>query len=430
MIDIKLIRNNLDYVQKSLSKKGVDPKKIEAVFNLDKKYRELLNNLENKKAEQNKVSSEISSTENETLKKEKISGLTSLKAEIKSLEEKTDATKKELQTALSLLPNLPDEDALLGEGEEDNKVIKTYKDIPKFDFDVSDHIQIGKNLDLIDTEQAAKVSGARFFYLKNEAVLMELGLIQIALKLLISEGFVPIIPPVLIKPDVYAKMGRLVSDEKEDKYYIPKDDLYLVGSAEHTIGPFHLEYTFKESELPKRYIGFSTSFRREAGSHGKDTKGILRVHQFDKLEMFSFCLPENSKKEHQFLLSLQEKMMQMLDIPYQVVEVCTKDMGFTDARQYDIEAWIPSQKKYRETHSCSNTTDFQARGINAKFKDQKTKKKEYVHMLNATCFAMTRILIAILENNQKKDGSVVVPEVLREYVGKEIIMPKKDVKKE
>ncbi|MGB9608983.1 MAG: aminoacyl--tRNA ligase-related protein, partial [Minisyncoccia bacterium] len=226
---------------------------------------------------------------------------------------------------------------------------------------------------------------------------------------------------------VYKGMGRLSGDQKEERYYLEKDNLYLVGSAEHTLGPLHLNYVFNENDLPKRYVGFSTCFRREAGSYGKDTKGILRVHQFDKIEMFSFSKPENSEEEHLYLLSLQEKLMNLLELPYRVVEICTGDMGWTDARQFDIETWLPGQinpegKKghYRETHSASNTTDFQARGINARLR-RKDGKLEFVHMLNATGFAIGRILIAIIENYQTKEGKIKVPKVLQNYVGKEII---------
>ena len=210
-------------------------------------------------------------------------------------------------------------------------------------------------------------------------------------------------------------MGRLAPGEEDERYYIPKDDIYLIGSAEHTIGPLHMQEILEEKDLPKRYLGFSTCFRREAGSYGKDVKGILRSHQFDKMEMFSFVVPENSEKEHKFLCSIEEKLIQGLKLPYQVVEICTGDMGFTDAKQYDIETWIPSQKKYRETHSCSNTTDYQARGIDCRYR-KKDGKLEYVHMLNATAIAIGRTLIAIIENYQQKDGNVLIPQVLQPYL--------------
>jgi seryl-tRNA synthetase len=215
-------------------------------------------------------------------------------------------------------------------------------------------------------------------------------------------------------------MGALSEKDKEERYYLPKDELYLIGSAEHTLGPLHMNDVIAEEELPKRYVGFSACFRREAGSYGKDTKGILRVHQFDKVEMFSFAKPEDSENEHKKLLSLEETLMSALGLPYRVLEICTGDMGWVGARQYDLEAWLPGQDTYRETHSCSNTTDFQARGINAKYKT-KSGKKEFVHTLNATAFAIGRTLIAIIENYQTRQGTVRVPPVLQAYVGKEEI---------
>jgi seryl-tRNA synthetase len=261
--------------------------------------------------------------------------------------------------------------------------------------------------------------------LKKEAVFLEFGLLKLALDNLIPHGFIPVVPPVMIRPEVYKGMGRLTESQKEERYFLKNDNLYLVGSAEHTIGPIHMNDIFSSDQLPMRYVGFSTCFRREAGSYGRDTKGILRVHQFDKVEMFSYAMPEDSEKEHEFLLSMQEMLMQSIEIPYRVVEICTGDMGFTDARQYDIESWLPGEGKYRETQSCSNTTDFQSRGINVKFKKkgdpvrraQGKQKGEFVHMLNATAFAIGRTIISILENNQTKDGSVQIPAVLQDYVG-------------
>ena len=241
------------------------------------------------------------------------------------------------------------------------------------------------------------------------------------MKRLSKKGFVPVVPPVMIRPKVFMGIGRLAADQKDERYYFPADDLYLVGSAEHTLGPIHMNETLRDKELPKRYVAFSTCFRREAGSYGKDTKGILRVHQFDKVEMFSFANPEKSGEEHEFLLSCQEDLLSALGLPYRVVEICTGDMGWTDAKAYDCETWLPGQPStgsgqgtakgaYRETNSCSNTTDFQARGIGCK-----TDKGGYVHMLNATGLAIGRIVIAIIENYQTAEGDFEMPEVLKEY---------------
>jgi len=417
MIDIKLVRDELENVKSALAKKGIKASSVDEVFELDKKHRELLRALEDLKAEQNRMSEDISSIKDNDERNKKINSIQDVKAQIKELEPKFSEVDERLQNSLNALPNIPFEDSLVGAGEEENKVLKVVGEVPSFDFEVKEHMELGEALDIIDTKQASVVSGSRFYYLKNEAALLEFALVQFAFENLMKEAFTPIVPPVMIKPDVYMGMGRLQADQKDERYYLENDDLYLVGSGEHTTGPLHKDHVFSEEDLPKRYVAFSSCFRREAGSYGKDTKGILRVHQFDKIEMFSFSKPENSRKEHEFLLSMQESMMAQLELPYQVVEVCTGDMGFTDAKQFDVETWMPSQQKYRETHSCSNTTDFQARGINAKYKNKETKKNELVHMLNATGFAITRILIAILENNQQKDGSVRIPTALRKYLG-------------
>ena len=233
-------------------------------------------------------------------------------------------------------------------------------------------------------------------------------------------GFVPILPPVMIKAEMMEKMGYLAKEEEKERYFTEGDNLCLIGTAEQSMGPMHTNEVFKEQELPKRYLGFSTCFRREAGSYGKDTRGILRVHQFDKIEMFSFCKPKDSEREHQFFLRLEEELMKKLVLPYQVIQICTGDMAFPTANQYDIETWIPSQKRYRETHSTSNCTDFQARRLNIRYKDE-DNKLNFVHMVNGTAVAIGRILIGIFENYQQKDGSIRIPKVLQKYIGKDVI---------
>jgi len=277
------------------------------------------------------------------------------------------------------------------------------------------------------------VSGSRFGYLKHEAPLLEFALVQFVFSRLMNEEFIarviagknlslspkpfiPLIPPVMIRPEAFRAMGRLDPGQEEERYFLPKDNLYLVGSAEHTTGPMHMEEIFEEAALPHRHVAFSTCFRREAGSYGKDTRGILRVHQFDKIELFSFSNPHTSNDEHELLLGIQEELMKELKIPYRVIFVCTGDMGWPDAKQYDIEAWFPGQGEYRETHSASNTTDFQARRLGIKYRKSADGKTELLHMLNATGIAIGRTLIAILENYQQKDGSVKVPSVLLPYM--------------
>jgi len=293
--------------------------------------------------------------------------------------------------------------------------------LPEWDFEPKDYMALGQNLGIIDTESASKTSGSRFGYLKGGAALMEFALVKLAMETAAKHGFVPVVPPVMVKSEMMKAMGYIDRHEDQDEtYFLEKDDLYLVGTSEQAIGPMYAGETFEENELPKRYVAFSTCFRREAGSYGKDTKGILRVHQFDKIEMFSFCAPENSKEEHELILSIEEELIQALKLPYHVLRICTGDLGSPAAAKYDIEVWLPSENKYRETHSTSNCTDFQARRLNVKYKHATSDKKQettFVNTLNGTAFAIGRILIAIIENYQQKDGSILVPKVLQDYVG-------------
>lgn len=409
MLDVRLIRENPDLVRRSIQSKGIDPKLVDEFLVLDLKWRGLRKELDDFLAEQKKFS-QARDIEAGKANKE---GVKIKEAELADIE-------TERGSLLHQFPNLPFDDVPRGKDETANKILREVGEKPQFDFTPKDHLELGEKLDLVDVAKAAEVSGSRFGYLKNEAVLLEFGLVKLALDTVMPEGFTPVVPPVMIRPEVFQGMGRLAGDEKEERYYLEKDKVYLTGSAEHTLGPLHMNEVLEVKTLPRRYVGFSTNFRREAGSYGKDTHGILRVHQFDKVEMFSFVEPQESEKEHEFLLSIQEKLMQKLHLPYRVLELCTGDMGWTDARQYDIETWMPSQDRYRETHSCSNTTDYQARGVNVKYR-KKDGETDFVHMLNATAFAIGRTIIAIMENFQTKDGKIKVPHILQPYVDKEII---------
>jgi len=291
---------------------------------------------------------------------------------------------------------------------------------PKFDFKPKDYLTIAENLDLIDVKRAAKTSGTRFGFIKREAVLLEFALINLALDNLTKKRFIPVLPPVMLKSEMARGMGYLEQADANEAYYLPQDDLYLAGTAEQPLGTMHANEVLDEKDLPRRYVGFSTCFRREAGAYGKDTKGILRVHQFDKVEMFSFCRPGESQKEHQFFLEIEKGLMNDLKIPYQIVQICTGDLGFPAAAKYDIEAWFPNQGRYRETHSTSNCTDFQARRLNIRYQNSKSKKLEFVHTVNGTVFSQ-RPLLAIIENYQQKDGSIIVPEALKKYLYFKII---------
>ncbi|MCG2686349.1 serine--tRNA ligase [Candidatus Parcubacteria bacterium] len=449
MLDINLIRENPGKVKEGARKKQRDPAVVDQVLELDQQRRELLGRVEELRAERNKISvrgkgsvkekssNSLKSTDSPESDSEKVPrvGLFSsadffpsnsrgkeIKAELKKLEPKLKEIEIRLKEALLQIPNLPAADVPEGKDESGNPVRNTWGVIPKFSFDPKDYLELGKNLDLIDVERAAKVSGARFGYLKNEAVLLEFALVNLVFKTLLAEGFVPVVPPVFISDRAMKGMGYLEHGGEDETYHFAKDKLYLVGTSEQAVGPMHTDEVLAATELPKRYVAFSTCFRREAGSYGKDTRGIFRVHQFDKVEMFVYVKPKESDKEHEFLLSLEERLVQALKIPYQVTQMCTGDLGDPAARKYDINCWFPSEQRYRETHSTSTCTDFQARRLNIRYKKE-DGSREFVHTLNGTAFAIGRTILAILENYQQKDGSVVVPEVLREYVGKEAIKP-------
>ena len=305
------------------------------------------------------------------------------------------------------IPAIPKEDVKVGRNDTENDVIKTVGDIPQFGFKPLDHVELGEKLNIIDVERAAKVSGARFYYLKNEGALLEMALLQYAMDTLRVKGFAPIIPPTIISKETMKAMGYMERGGSEDMFHLEGEDKVLVGTAEQSIVPMHKDEILDGKNLPLRYAGYSSSFRREAGSYGKDTRGILRVHEFHKIEMVSFVADGADDEEHEFLRGIEEEFFAELKIPYQVIKMCTGDLGFPASRKYDIEAWIPTQEKYREVTSTSTTGDFQARSLNIKYREGEEKK--YVSILNGTAFAIGRTLIAILENNQAEDGSVTDP---------------------
>ncbi len=423
MLDINFIRENKEKVKKGCKSKQCNPALVSRILEIDKKRRELIQKYEKIQAEKNKANKKIVRAEKKEKKR--------IIKEMQKVDKKGDKLKKKLQKTeekfnklMLELPNIPFDDVPQGKDESDNVEVKKVGEIPKFDFEPKGHLKIGENLNLIDTERAAKISGARFGYLKNEAVLLEFALINFAFETLLKEGFTPIIPPVMIKPEIGEGMGYPEQFDGKEAYYMKEDNLYLVGTSEQSIGPQYKEEILEEKSLPKRYLGFSTCFRREAGSYGKDTKGILRVHQFDKVEMFSYAKPQDSKREHKFLLSLEEKLMKSLKIPYRIIQMCTGDLANPSAATYDIESWMPSQDRYRETHSTSNCTNFQARRLNIRYRREKDNKLDFIHTLNGTAFAIGRTLIAILENYQKKDGTIEIPEVLQKYVSFKQISPK------
>ncbi len=411
MIDIQFIRENPSLVQRSARDKGIVVN-IDHILHLDTEYRSFNTQVQQLQQERNIYA-----------KEKNIEKGRELKNTLDKKEKDLADLKEELHQELLKIPNLAKKDVTVGKDDSGNEVIRKFKEPPHFNFLPKDHLELGEALDIIDVKTAAKVSGTRFAYLKNDAVLLEFALVQFALETLLKEEFIPIIPPVLIQKDITQGLGYWQAGGNEDYYYVndtgEKKEFYLVGTAEHAIVPMLMNEVLPKKSLPKRYVGFSSAFRREAGTYGKDTRGILRVHQFDKIEMVSFVAEGEDDKEHEYLLSLEEKLFQALDIPYQVIKMCTGDLGFPAARKYDIEAWMPGQNKYREVTSVSTVTDFQSRRFNIKYQDGMEKK--YIQILNGTAFAIGRTIIAILENYQQKDGSVIVPQVLQKYMGKDKI---------
>jgi len=415
MLDVKFIAENQSLVQRGAEKKNI-PIDLDKIISLDSERRSILSAVEALRAKQNAVSKDIPQKQGKE-KEDLLSDMKSLKEELKIKEQSLEDLQEELKSLLLQVPNPPFDEVPDGKGDEDNVVIDTFLEPTKFDFEPKDHIELGKSLDLLELEKAAETSGARFYYVKNDLVLLEFALIQYALSKILAKGFSPILPPALVREQAMIGTGFFPADKNEIYSVNPgEDNLFLIGTAEVPLCMLHYNEILDEKKLPLRYVGLSPCFRREAGSYGKDTAGIIRVHQFDKIEMFTFAHPDKAKEEHQLIVNLEEEIIQGLKIPYQKVNVCGGDLGAPAAQKFDIEAWIPTQKKYREITSCSNTTDFQARRSMIRFKDSNGKKK-YVYTLNGTGMAMPRMFVAILENNQNKDGSVTIPEVLRPHMG-------------
>ncbi len=422
MLDINFIRENPEKVKTACKNKNVDVD-VDSVLDLDKKKRELMTQMETLKAEQNKISR--GGADNHAI----FAQAKEIKKKIKQMEPELEEITTELKTLLLQLPNVPFDDVPVGKDDSENKVLRKAGHKPLFLFSKpKDYMELGTELDLIDTGRAGKVAGSRSGYIKGKLALLEFALVKLVMdtvtkplgELGAGKGFVPVIPPVMLRDEMARGTGYFEAGDREEAYFLPDDNMYLVGTSEQSLVAMHADEVFDEKKLPLRYVAFSTCFRREAGSYGKDTKGILRVHQFDKLEMVIFSKPEDSKKEHELLLSIEEKLMKALKLPYRVINICTGDLGRPAASKYDIETWLPSEKRYRETHSTSNCTDFQARRLNIRYKDKDNKAK-FVHTLNGTAFAIGRILIMIMENYQQKDGSIKVPKVLQKYAGFKVI---------
>ncbi len=432
MLDIKFIREHPDRVRDGLRKKGVQFD-LEHLLGVDERRRAKIQEVEALRTEQNAASDNVAGLDADSREK-RVAEMRVLKSKLGDLAFELKTLEVEFEELMRQVPNLPLDGVPEGD-ERSNVVLREAGEKPVFKFRPQDYVELGSSLDLIDTERAAKVSGSRFGYLKHEAPLLEFALVQFAMGFLIdlkniaaairagglnlsAKPFIPVVPPVLVRPEAMRGMGY-AERGSDEMYRLEKDDLYLVGTSEQSVGPMHGEEVFAEDQLPHRHVAFSTCFRREAGSYGKDTRGILRVHQFDKVEMFSFATPETSRDEHRLLLALEEGLLLALGIPYRVLEIAAGDLGDPAAAKYDLEAWLPGQNsgqgEYREVTSTSNTTDFQARRLGIKVR-RKDGSSEFVHMLNGTAFAIGRTLIAILENYQQEDGSARVPDALRPYM--------------
>lgn len=419
MIDPKLVVEQPEFVKKMLrSRQREDLFPIlDELSELEPKRKELIAKRDEARAQHKQASAAVS----QDLKNEKLLQVSAVKKEeVAGHERELEPLESKRQELLLRLPNLLSEDVPAGKSEKDNKVLREWGEKPKFEFASKEYLALMEPA-FIDVGRAAKVSGSRFGYIRGKLARLEFALVQFAFDELSKEGFIPVVPPVLIKREMMEAMGYL-TDEKDaaERYSFDKDGLMLVGTSEQSVGPMHAQETFEAERLPLRYVAFSSCFRREAGSYGKDTKGILRVHQFDKVEMFSFSSPEASRDEHAFLLAKEEWFMQQLDLPYRVVHLCAADTAVPSASTYDIEAWFAGEGVYRETHSTSNTTDYQARRLGIKYRSKKGEGG-FVHMLNGTVFAVGRMLVAIIERYQRADGAITVPKILVPYVGFELI---------
>jgi seryl-tRNA synthetase len=412
VIDLSLLRENPDAIRASQRSRGADETLVEKASQLDLQRRNLLTQFEDLRAEQNSHGKLVASAPKDD-KPALIAQGQELAAKVKAADAKAEEMLVELNKVLLAIENIVIEGVPAG-GEENFVVLKEVGKKPEFSFTPKDHTQLGEDLDIIDIARGAKIAGSRFYFLKGVGARLELAMMQLALDQATEAGFTALITPTLVRPEVMQGTGFL-GEHAAEVYYLPADDLYLTGTSEVALAGYHSDEILDDLSTPARYAGWSTCYRREAGSHGKDTKGILRVHQFNKLEMFSYCRPEDAEAEHQKLMAWQEQMLQKCELPYRVIDVAAGDLGSSAARKFDIEAWVPTQENYRELTSTSNCTTFQARRLNTRYRDENGKPKTAA-TLNGT-LATTRWLVAILENHQQADGSVLIPKALRPYLG-------------
>ena len=418
MIDVKLLRENPDLVRASQKARGESTSLVDEVLAADEVRRTAIVEFEALRAEQNTLSKSVGAAKGDE-KSALLERAKTLSAQVKEAESKKSATEEAFKKLALGISNLVDERAPIG-GEADFKVIEEVGKPRNFDFEAKDHVELGKILGAIDVERGAKVSGARFYYLTGVGALLELALVNYAIQMATKAGFIPVIPPVLVKPEAMEGTGFL-GQAAENVFHLAEDDFYLVGTSEVPLAAYHMDEILDASKLPLRYSGYSPCFRREAGSYGKDTRGIIRVHQFEKVEMFSFCKPEDAAAEHLRLLNWEKEFLSAMEIPYRVIDVATGDLGSSANRKFDCEAWIPTQGAYREVTSTSNCSDFQARRLNIRIKGESGNSP--VATLNGTLVAVPRMIVAILENHQQSDGSVLVPKALQPYLGTDRFTP-------
>ncbi|MBI2183914.1 MAG: serine--tRNA ligase [Thaumarchaeota archaeon] len=416
MLDVKLVREKPDAVREMLRLRKVSFH-LDELLDLDVKRRNLITEAQQLKTRRNRVSEEIASLRKQGKDNaSQIEEMRQIGDRINQIDGETKTVENCFQELMSALPNFIDTSVPIGEGEQDNVELRKWGEPRAFDFEVKDHIALGEKLDLIDVERAGKVAGARFYYLKGDLVKLNYALVNFALDFIRSKGYILIQPPYMLRREAIA--GAVMFSDFEDVIYkVEGEDLYLIGTAEHAIAAMHMDEVFSASALPLRYAGVSPCFRKEAGAHGRDTKGIFRVHQFEKVEQFIFCKPEESWKEHESLLKNAEEFFQALGLPHRVMLLCSADLGKISAKTYDLEVWLPGQGKYREAVSCSNCTDYQARRLRVKVRDKPHDEAKLTHTLNSTLVATERALIAIMENYQQRDGSIDVPSVLQPYIG-------------
>ncbi len=419
MLDVKKIRDDPDLFKAGLRKRGRDPKAVDDVLEVDRRRRELLAEIEKLRAEQNRASAEIPKLKG-TDREARIAEMRELSARIKALEPELAQVESQLDILLRSLPNQPDDTVPEGADASRNVVVRTWGERPVFDFTPLDHVELGTRLGILDFERGAKASGSRFFYLRGQGVLLELALARFALDLLATEGgFTPLSTPMLVRTGVITGAWGGVSFDAQQTYKIEDEDLALIGTSEQSLAAYHMDETLDAEALPVRYAGLSWCFRREAGSYGRDIRGLYRVHQFYKVEMFSYAHPDRSAEEHEYLVGLEERFMRTLGLPHRVVLLCGGDLGHAMRKTYDLETWMPGRGDYGETHSCSNAGDFQARRLGLRFRSGPRGPAEFVHTLNGTLVATGRAMIAIIENGQRADGSVRLPDALVPYMGRQ-----------